>query len=284
MDVGAAAFLFGASAAAGAVNSIAGGGTLLSFPAAVAAGLPPIVANATNAVAMVPGSVAAAWTFRRELAGHARLTLLLVMPALAGGLAGAAILRRTPERLFASVVPWLVLGATLVILFQELLLGIIRRGRPKREEKQPEDARVAGGGGGGGRDPNGDQTRALPPRRRLVAVMLLQALVAIYGGYFGAAMGIVMLAFLGLAIPGDLRRANALKNVLAVAINGIASVDFVAHGLVRLPLAALMASGAIVGGVAGARLARRASPVLVRKLVVAIGFGMTALLAYRAYR
>jgi uncharacterized membrane protein YfcA len=271
MDVGAAAFLFGASAAAGAVNSIAGGGTLLSFPAAVAAGLPPIVANATNAVAMVPGSVAAAWTFRRELAGHARLTLLLVLPALAGGLAGAAILRRTPERLFASVVPWLVLGATLVILFQELILGIIRRARPSGDEK-PSDARAA------------DGARALPPRRRLVAVMLLQALVAIYGGYFGAAMGIVMLAFLGLVIPGDLRGANALKNVLAVAINGIASVDFVAHGLVRLPVAALMASGAIVGGVAGARMARRASPILVRRLVVAIGFGMTALLAYRAYR
>src|SRR5947208_1062233 len=118
--------LLGSAAAAGAINSVAGGGTLISFPAAIAAGMPPLVANATNAVAMAPGSVAAAWGYRHDLEGKRGLTAVLALPALAGAALGAWLLRHTDERLFAAVVPWLVLGATLVILFQQVGARLFR--------------------------------------------------------------------------------------------------------------------------------------------------------------
>lgn len=260
------ALLLLASAAAGAVNSVAGGGTLLSFPAAIAAGLPPIVANATNAVSLIPGSLAAAWAYRRDLAGVARLLLLLLPPAGVGAALGAAILRRTPERLFDAVVPWLVLGATLLILLQEL----IARRLPGAAAAEPP-ANAAG-------------RRAWP---KLAVLIVCQLLVGIYGGYFGAAMGIVMLAFLGLLGlrgPRALHEINAIKNGLAVLINGVAAADFVIHRLVDLPTATIMAAGATAGGILGGRLGRRAAPRTVRRWVVAIGFAMTAVLAYRAYR
>lgn len=266
MTIGSAVFLFLASVLAGGVNSVAGGGTLLSFPAAIAAGLAPIVANATNAVAMVPGSFAAAWTYRRYLAGLGRLTAALAIPGAAGALLGAAILRHTPQRLFDGVVPWLVLGATVIILIQGVLV---------RATGEPAAATVA----------------EAPPvvRTSWPLLLTLQLLVSVYGGYFGAAMGIVMLAFLGhIARPGgsvrlDLHQMNAVKNVLAVIINAAASADFIVHGLVRPGPAALMAGGAIGGGLIGGRLARRARPARVRQLIVAIGFGMAVLLAWRRY-
>jgi uncharacterized membrane protein YfcA len=267
MSIGHAVFLFVACVLAGAVNSVAGGGTLLSFPAAIAAGLPPITANATNAVAMMPGSLAAAWTYRRKLAGLGWLTALLCAPAIAGALIGARILRHTPQRLFDQVVPWLVLGATLIILFQAAL------------PRGPRNAEAA------------KATETLPTWRPRALILLvgLQLLVAIYGGYFGAAMGIIMLAFLaylpkiGSHLAVDIHQMNAIKNVLAVVINGAASVDFIIHGLVRPAAGLLMAVGAIVGGIVGGRLGRRAQPRQIRWIVVAIGFAMTALLAWRHY-
>jgi uncharacterized membrane protein YfcA len=271
MTVGRALFLLATSALAGAVNSVAGGGTLLSFPAAIAAGLPPIVANATNAVALVPGSLAAAWAYRTHLAGLGRLVALLSAPAVVGALIGATILRHTPQRLFDGVVPWLVLGATVLILLQ----GVLQR-------------RAAGASTHAttGVPPVGER----PSRRGAIArVVVFQFLVSIYGGYFGAAMGIVMLAFLGY-LPAlderrrlDLHQMNAIKNMLAVVINAAASVTFIANGLVEPRAAGLMAVGAIGGGIVGARLARRTPAHQVRRLVVAIGFGMAVLLAWRRY-
>jgi uncharacterized membrane protein YfcA len=266
MSIGRAAFLLVASILAGAINSVAGGGTLLSFPAAIAAGLPPIVANATNAVALVPGSLAAAWSYRRQLAGLEGLVALLVIPAIVGATIGATILRHTPQRLFDGVVPWLVLGATLLILLQGLF----------KNSRSP-----------------GDGPNTVPPAPRgpggLAVILICQLGVSIYGGYFGAAMGILMLAFLGhLPARGpnarlDLHQMNAVKNVLAVAINGAASIDFIAHGLVSPAPALVMAAGAIAGGVVGGHLGRRARPRQVRRIVVAIGFAMAALLAWRRY-
>lgn len=281
MDIARAAFLFAASVLAGAVNSVAGGGTLLSFPAAIAAGLPPIVANATNAVALVPGSFAAAWTFRRHLRGLGRLTCLLAVPGVIGALVGAAILRHTPQRLFDGVVPWLVLAATLIILLQGVFAE--RGDRSARVGHSGNAMPNLGSKSGSGAGPG-------PGRRRILAVIvILQLLVSIYGGYFGAAMGIVMLAFLA-HLPSfgprgnlDVHQMNAVKNVLAVVINGAASIDFITHGLVRPAPALLMAAGAISGGIAGGRLARRAQAHHVRRIVVVIGFGMTALLAWRRY-
>jgi uncharacterized membrane protein YfcA len=253
MTLGRDALLLGAAALAGGVNAVAGGGTLLSFPAAMAWGLPSTVANATNAVALVPGSFASAWAYRRELGAARRAAALLALPALVGGWLGAVILHHTPVRLFDAVVPWLVLGATLAILFQR---------------------RVAAPGG---------VTPRAPSRKRTAAALAGQLLVGVYGGFFGAAMGIVMLAFLPLVIPESIQQRNAVKNLLAVLINGVAAIYFLAVGLVSRPAALLMAGGAVAGGFVGGHLARRAPASVVRAVVVAIGLGLSALLAYRAY-
>jgi uncharacterized membrane protein YfcA len=253
------ALLFLAAVLAGSVNAIAGGGTLLSFPAAIAWGLPSTIANATNSVALSPGSLASAWAYRRELRAEWRLALALAGPALVGGYLGALILRHTSQRLFDTLVPWLVLGATLLILVQ---------GRFKRSA--PALAAVP-------------RVRPEATGARLAAVMLCQLAVGIYGGYFGAAMGIVMLAFLAVVLPDDIQRRNALKNFLAVLINGTASVYFLAAGLVAGRAALLMMTGAITGGFVGGRLARRASAALVRGIVVAIGLSLSLLLGWRAW-
>jgi uncharacterized protein len=252
------ALLFLAAVLAGAVNAIAGGGTLLSFPAAIAWGLPSTIANATNAVALSPGSLSAAWAYRRELRAEWRLALALAGPALVGGGLGAYILRHTSERLFDRLVPWLVLGATLLILLQ----GVRRRPKSPAPTHGPTPAPTAG---------------------RIALVMFLQLAVGIYGGYFGAAMGIVMLAFLAVVLPDDIQRRNALKNVLAVLINGTASIYFIASGLVNGRAALIMMGGAITGGVVGGRLARRASAKIVRNIVVAIGLALSLLLGWRAW-
>ena len=253
MDFHRDVLLCAAAMLAGAINSIAGGGTLLSFPAAIAWGLPSTVANATNAVAMMPGSLASAWAYRNEIRASSRLARLLLPPALIGGITGAVLLYVTPVRVFDMVVPWLVLAATLLILFQP-------QGRPT--------------------DPKAQGPRA--PRRRELLAVACQLGVGIYGGFFGAAMGIVMLGFLSLVMTEDIHHKNALKNVLAVAINGIASIYFAFAGLVSARAALVMIVGAVVGGYTGGKLARRIPARAVRTLVVAIGFGLSALLGYRA--
>jgi uncharacterized membrane protein YfcA len=243
--------LIGATALAGAVNAVAGGGTLLSFPAALAAGLPSPVANATNALAMSPGSLASAWAYRRELAAQGTLPALLSLPTVVGAAAGAALMRLTPERTFDAIVPLLVFGATLALLLQ----GVAAR---RAETTQPAS------------------------RARLAAVAGGQLLVGVYGGYFGAAMGIVMLALFA-ALPGDLHGRVAVKNLLGAIANGVAAIYFVASGLIDWRAAMVMVPAAIVGGLVGGLLARRASPRAVRVLVVAIGLVVSALLGYRAF-
>jgi uncharacterized membrane protein YfcA/cephalosporin-C deacetylase-like acetyl esterase len=254
MDLGRDGLLAGAAAVAGAVNAVAGGGTLISFPAAMAWGLPSTVANATNAIAMSPGSLASAWGYRRELGGDVRAVVLLSAPAMLGAVAGAAILHHTSQRLFDAIVPWLVLGATLLILFQ----GFLR----KKEEAAAS---------------------APPTRGRTALAIACQLLVGVYGGYFGAAMGIVTLAFLSLLVSGNMHRKNAIKNLLAALVNGVASIYFVFAGLVSGRAALIMIAGAMSGGFVGARLARRTSPRVIRGIVVVIGLSLSGLLAWRAY-
>jgi uncharacterized protein len=249
--------LFIAALVAGAINALAGGGTLISFPVAMAWGLPSTIANATNAVAMAPGSVASAWTYRRELRANLGLALWLSGPSIVGAVMGALILRHSSQRVFDLVVPWLVLGATLVILVQGALA---RRG-------------------GGDIAPASTATT----RGRVAGIMLCQFGVGVYGGYFGAAMGIVMLAALSVVVPGDIQRRNAVKNFLGALINGVAAVYFLLAGMVSAPAALIMIAGATTGGLVGGRLARRASPRVVRALVVTIGLAISALLAYRSY-
>jgi uncharacterized membrane protein YfcA len=255
MDLRRDALLCGAAALAGAVNSIAGGGTLLSFPAAMAWGLPSTVANATNAVAMMPGSLASAWAYRREIAASARLVRLLALPAVVGGVAGAILLHATPVHVFDAIVPWLVLGATLVLLFQRRV---------------------------GGARPSTPPSAASSHRRELVAVGC-QFAVGVYGGFFGAAMGIITLAFLSLVMAEDIHHRNALKNLLAALINGVASIYFLWARLVSGRAAVIMIAGAVLGGFVGGHLARRTPAKVVRTLVIAIGLALSALLGYRAW-
>jgi uncharacterized membrane protein YfcA len=240
-----------AAAVAGAINSIAGGGTLISFPTMVWLGRDPILANATNAVAMWPGSLAGAYGFRRELATARQWLLLLILPSLAGGGLGAWLLLRTPTSTFERLVPFLILGATLLLAAQEMItkrLGILSRAHER------------------------------PTAGWITFVFLFQFLVGTYGGYFGAGMGILMLAALGLIGLTDIHQMNGLKNVLAVGINGIAAVYFALSGAVIWRDALILTLGTVTGGILGARLAQRLGRRFVRAFVVAIGMAMTVAL------
>jgi uncharacterized membrane protein YfcA len=246
----AAAFL--AAFAAGAINSVAGGGTLLTFPTLVWLGLPSIAANATSTVAIWPGAFGGMWGFRRELRQTDAPVLAFAAPSLAGGLLGAMLLRRTPTHAFDALVPLLILFATLLFMAQEPVERIIGH-RPDRHR----DARWIAG------------------------AMVFQFFVGLYGGYFGAGIGILMLAALGILGMRDIYQMNGVKNLLALCINGIAACYFMSTGMVRWTEVAVMAAGAIAGGVGGAGVARRAGPRAVRWTVIAIGFGMAGSLALR---
>ncbi len=257
MDLASGLFLAGASVVAGGVNSIAGGGSIISFPAALAAGLPPIVANATNCVAVTPGNVAIGWAYRRELYEDRGLAARLMLTSAAGGLIGGLILLSTSQRFFESIVPWLMLTATLLLFFNDAIVA----------EAQSPAARAP---------------IERPHRVRMLA--LSQFAVGIYGGYFGGGQGIATLALFALLYPIDIRRANAHKNAVAGAANGMAALYFIARHQVDWPVATIMGAGTIAGGLVGGVLGRRAHPRVVRGVVAAVGFALTALLAYRRWR
>jgi uncharacterized membrane protein YfcA len=246
--------IFVAGVLAGAINSIAGGGTLISFPALVWIGRDPIIANATNAVALWPGSLSAAVGYRRELSTVRRWLLLLVLPSLAGGALGAWLLLRTPTSTFERLVPFLILGATLLLAAQEAVtsrLGVVARAHEN------------------------------PTTTWVTFVFVFQFLVGVYGGYFGAGMGILMLAALGLIGLTDMHQMNGLKNVLAVCINGIAAIYFALSKAVIWRDVLIMTVGAILGGYVGARIARRLGRTFVRRSVVVIGLVMTVAMLLR---
>lgn len=253
MDIERAIAIAGAAAVAGAINSIAGGGTLISFPALVALGMDPIVANATNAVALFPGSLASAFAYRRELSRDRNVALRMMPPAGLGGAAGALLLLTTPAKVFNVVIPFLVLFATALLFVQNL--------RPTK----------AKGGGG----------EWMLPKSFAVTFALVFA-VGVYGGYFGAAMGIMILAILDRLGGVDINRLNGVKTVTSALINAIAAVAFVGAKKIDLPAAGVMAIGAIAGGAIGGIVARRIKPIVVRWAVVAIGVILSGLLAYRA--
>lgn len=245
--------LASAAVAAGAINAVAGGGTLLTFPALIAvlggeAAAAAVVANATSTVALFPGSLAAMAGYRRELWQTRSWALLLMLPSLLGGIAGALLVTELPAESFQALVPWLILTAATLFAIQP---AVTRRL-------------------GLGETPDATRPRNLP----LVAIF--QLLVAVYGGYFGAGIGILMLTALAVMGLRDIHEMNALKTLLASAINGVAVVVFIAQGAVDWPLAALMAVSAVAGGYAGAHVARRVDRGLVRRMVVLIGFSLTA--------
>jgi uncharacterized protein len=240
--------IFAAAFAAGMVNSVAGGGTLISFPTLVWLGRNPILADATNAVALWPGSFAGMLGFRRELKGSRRWFLLLIGPSLLGGVFGAVLLLHTPSKSFSRVVPFLILLATLILATQEIITRRLYRG---------------------------DKEGKKPSRGGTIGVVLFQFLVGVYGGYFGAGMGILMLAALGLLGLTDIHQMNGVKNFLAFSINGIASVYFIVSGAVLWRDAVLMMIAAMLGGYSGAGLARRVGRPAVRYFVVTVGLVMT---------
>lgn len=263
---GTTALLFVAAMVGGAVNAVAGGGTLLTFPALIWAGQLEVVANATSTVALWPGAASSFWGYRSELRSSWGEMFVLAVPSFLGGVAGALLLVRTSNATFAALVPWLILLATLLFLAQ----------RPLAEWQRRRAARAAGA------------TRAVegdgrPTATRWFAVLAFQFLVGVYGGYFGAGIGILMLAAFGYLGFTNIHHMNALKNLNGMCINGIAAALFIMKGLVDWRLALLMAAGAIVGGYAGAGTARRVGQNAVRGTVVAIGFLLTAWLLVRQF-
>jgi uncharacterized membrane protein YfcA len=231
-----------AGVGAGIFNGVAGGGSLISFPVLLGLGYPALTANITNTIGIWPGYVASAAGFRREV-GDQRSRLLRLAPvALAGGIAGALLLLTTSESTFASIVPWLVLAAAALFAAQPLLRRALDRG-------------------------------ATHPRTRPVLLVVGVFAASVYGGYFGAAMGVIFLAVLGLALPLSLAHTSGLRAVLSMIVNGVAAVVFLVHGGLAWEAVGLLALGSLVGGFVGARVALALPAPALRAVVVVIGVG-----------
>jgi uncharacterized membrane protein YfcA len=235
---------------AGIMNSVAGGGTLLTFPALIAAGLSPLIANATSTVALLPASLSSTLGYREELVGSRRWAVALALPSLVGGGLGALLLLHTSNATFNRIVPWLVLGATTLFLLQRPLLRWIRGGKPMLLTDEQ-----------------------LGQRSPAPLLLGAQCLVGVYGGYFGAGIGILMLAALGFMGFSNIHRMNGLKNWGAFCMNLVAAVTFAVSGIVDWPVSLSMAIGSIAGGYVGARGAQRLPQGVVRGVVAALGVG-----------
>lgn len=276
-----------AAAAGASVNAIAGGGTLITFPTLVAIGIPPIVANATSSVALWPGTVGSMWGYRRELAGARSWAVRFAIPSLLGGIVGALLLLRTSSEQFSAIVPFLVLGATGLFMAQGPLGAWLRRRQAAAREQavpigeataaerladppplpqpgQPRQPEVVVA-----LDPATSRPTALaaPP----IAFLAYQFLVSVYGGYFGAGMGILMLAALGFMGLVNIHQMNGLKNWGGTCINLVAVTIFAVSGIVSWPIALVMAVGATIGGYAGSGLAQRVAQRTVRRAIIGIG-------------
>ncbi len=249
-----AALLSASAFAAGAVNSVAGGGTLLTYPALLACGISPIHANATSTLSLVQGQLASVWGFRKQLRRSGRLLLLLALPSLVGAIAGALALLRMSEHSFKLLVPWLILGATLLFLLSDQI--------HRRWKGRPE---------------------APMTTRRLIILCAVQLLVAIYGGFFGAGQSILMLATLGLCGMRDIDRMNGLKSFAAACINGVATALFAFGGVIEWRPALIMSAAAILGGYAGARLAQRIGKENARRVVIVVGLLTSLASFYKAF-
>ncbi len=239
-----------ASILGGAANSVAGGGTLLTFPALIGLGVPPVAANATSTVALWPGGLSSMLGYRDSLRVVRAWAGALVVPSLLGGLAGAWLLTRTTDAQFKAIVPWLVFGATLLFLLQPRIAAWLRSRS--------------------GEVPGAISADTLPPPPGMWAAVV-QFAVAVYGGYFGAGAGIVMLAAFGLLGLSNVHQMNGLKNFLALLFNFVAIVTFSISGLVQWPIAVVMALGSIVGGHYAARYAQRTNQAVMRQLIGVIG-------------
>jgi len=250
--------LAAAAAAAGVVNAIAGGGTLITFPVLLLAGTPPVVANATSTLALMLGTGGSLFGYRRQL-GPVKPWLMRFVPVSAlGGWLGSLLLTRTSDNFFAQLVPFLLLFATVLFLAQ----GAFRR--------------FAGISDRGG--------EVHPQHHTVWLAVVFQLAVAVYGGYFGAGIGILMLASLGFIGLTDIHEMNALKTVLSALINLVAALWFIAHGLIDWPKAGVMTLGALGGYYLGAHFSQRIPQQQVRRIITGVGFTISAVLFYRQFR
>src|SRR5436309_3574810 len=245
--------MFAAAFVGGMMNSIAGGGTLLTFPVLLWLGLDPKVANATSTVALWPGLFGGVWGFRREIENSRPILVRLGTTSIIGGGLGAWLLILTPSATFAYLVPFLILFATALFTLQA---PITRRLKTEEPAERPR-------------------------ARWWLGAIIFQFFSAIYGGYFGAGNGILMLAAMGLLGVSDIHRANGIKNFLGVCINSVAVVSFSMMHLVSWPQSLFMAVAALAGGYFGARTARRVGRVFIRRAIVVIGFVITIAMLWK---
>jgi uncharacterized membrane protein YfcA len=248
MSPQAALAIFTAGLAAGTVNVIVGSGSLITFPTLLALGYPPVLANVSNTVGLVPGSVSATVAYRRELAGQGRRLAQLGPASVAGGLVGALLLLALPHSVFKAVVPVLIGLAVLLMAVQPT----ISARRDKRGRR-----RAHGG----------------------VVLLVGVFLTGVYGGYFGAAQGVILIALLAVFIDDDLQRLNGTKNALALTVNAVSGLFFVATTHISWPVAGLIAAGSILGGQLGGRYGRRIPGPVLRWVIVAVGLGVAIGLA-----
>lgn len=240
---------FAVALAAGGINSVAGGGSILTFPTLLWLGLPPVMANATNTVAVWPGTVSASVTFRDTVRSSRSRWLWLALPSLLGGGIGAWLLLNTNAHLFRGLAPWLILAATCLFAFEGRLRGLAREGH----------------------------------RHSMHWAVAMQLMIAIYGGYFGAGIGILMLTTLGMLEPHNMHLQLGLKNLFAALINGVAVIYFIASHQVIWHAGLLMAVAAILGGWSGSRLARKIEKQTLRRVVVCIGVVLSVALLIRQH-
>ncbi|MFJ9039925.1 sulfite exporter TauE/SafE family protein [Streptomyces sp. NPDC102406] len=252
MDPVEAVAIGAAGIAAGGMNAVVGSGTLITFPTLLAFGYPPVLANVSNNVGLVPGVLSAAYGYHRELRGQRERLIRFGAASLLGGFAGAVLLLRLPDAAFRAVVPVLILTACVLVLLQPRLNRWMR-------DREHAGSRADGG----------------------VPMWLGVLATGVYGGYFGAAQGVLLMGMFGAVLRDDLQRLNAAKNVLASLVNGIAAVVFIAVADVDWAVAALIAAGSTAGGLIGARVGRRLPPIAMRAVIVTVGVTASALLIIR---
>ena len=261
--VGLAAFV------AGGVNAIAGGGTFFSFPALLSAGVPPVLANASNTVALCPASLASAWAYRKESMRHGRMAWLLALASMIGAVIGAVILLNTTDAAFTVLIPWLLSGATLLFAFSKPISRLIAHLRVqaltlgKRQSIQDQSDEIAGPSPIGG--------------------TFFQFMVGVYGGFFGAGMGILTLAALAMIGYEDIQELNALKNLTSGVNYLIAASTFIIAGAISWPHTLVMLAAGIVGGYVGGRLARKLPAVWLRRVVIATGSILSLVFFIKVY-
>ena len=248
--------MFFSATIAGTINSIAGGGSFIAFPALIFTGVPPINSNAICSVALFPGSIASVGGYRLELIEERKILPLMILTSMIGGIVGAVIMLKTPPNTFMELVPYLLLVANLLFIFGAKITTAFRNRK------------------------NANEANRL---RQITGTIILQLFIAFYGGFFGAGMGIMMLAALALMGMNNIHKMNAFKVALGSCINGIAALIFISAGVILWLQTCVMITGAIIGGYWGAYYARKYDPVKVRKIVIFIGSAMTLYFFAKVY-